>query len=71
MSASRLTCLHCGSAPEPSHTPGVDCVRFICGACVDLAMRPHGKSLRFPRDEQDEFLLTGTLTHTTPEEVPA
>jgi hypothetical protein len=33
-------------------------VRFICGECVDAAVRPHGRSLHFPHDEQDEFLLT-------------
>lgn len=54
-----IACEHCGSTSN--HKPGVDCVRYICATCVELAMRPHGRSLRFPRDEQDEFLLTSSL----------
>ncbi len=53
------TCLHCGS--QPDHKLGLDCVRFICGACVDAAVRPHGRSLHFPHDEQEEFLITSTI----------
>lgn len=54
-----LQCVHCDKpAPETGHKPGLDCVRFICGECVDAAVRPHGRSLHFPHDEQDEFLLT-------------
>jgi hypothetical protein len=65
-------CFHCGaSAADSSHKPGLDCVRFICGLCVDKAVRPHGRSLRFPRDEQEEFLLTGNSRHAHAQEVPA
>ena len=57
-----ITCLHCGGT---GHKPGLDCVRYICGDCVAAAMHPHGKSLRFPHDEQDEFLLTGHSSHSS------
>lgn len=54
-----LTCEHCGATP--SHQLGIDCERFICGLCVDAALRKNGRPLRFPREEQDEFLLTGAI----------
>lgn len=56
MSKTHLTCLHCGRDPEP----GIDrhAVRFICSTCTEKAMHPHGRSLRFPHDEQDEMFLT-------------
>lgn len=62
-----LTCLHCGEAPD--HKPGLDCVRFICTLCVDKAVRHGGRSLKFPRDEQEEFLLTPNFVASHIEEV--
>jgi hypothetical protein len=29
---------------------------------VDAAVRPHGRSLHFPHDEQEEFLVTSTIS---------
>lgn len=56
MSKTHLVCLHCGRDPEP----GIDihASRFICSGCVTTAMHKHGRSLRFPHDEQDEMFLT-------------
>lgn len=53
------TCLHCGS--QPDHKLGVGTVRFICTRCVLTAMSANGRSLHFPHDEQDEFLITTTI----------
>ncbi len=56
MSKTHLTCLYCSRDPER----GIDthASRYICSSCVSLNMRPHGLSLRFPHDEQDEMFLS-------------
>lgn len=51
-----LTCQHCGS--EPDFALGVDATRFVCTICTTKAIRKDGRSLHFPRDEQDELFLT-------------
>lgn len=59
MMPDHRACLHCGG--QPDHKLGLDCVRFICSLCVDAACRPRGRSLHFPRDVQEEFLVTSTI----------